>query len=804
MPFELFGGTGSSSGSSSTSIIQSPSTSNIATGDYSPFILNRPQGDYVYSPNANDDTISQFSRNSTTGALTALAPATVACLQTTNNAASAIAPNGSWLYVLDYTTGVVRPFSVNTGTGQLTALATVTCATGNICGIVISSDSAFLYVFSTAGSCIYQFSIAAGTGLLTPLGTPSVAVTGGESNPTNAIYLHSSGMFIYGASALGTWINRWTRNTTTGLLTAAAGTNAGVGFTAEGAGVVGNYVYVGDSIANGRGIRYYSVNVTTGVLTLNGTYADGDLSSFITSSADATYFFNTTSNGLFIKQYLVGASGVPVLLASIAFAGGALPYGTVIQGSNIYVVNIPTNTIYVYATTSSTSAGLEPDYRTTGPGYLKQTALGSPITVAALSGITTTELSATAGIVSGQIAGLSLSKLTAGTLTTALSLDYGSAAGTGTITAGSNQILNTSGGLSYNVKTTEAHQLYVDNVLCFSVIKLAGIPVVSSLGALSVAADISVGTGTMLNWGATAGTGTVTAGSTQILNTSAGLAVNVQTGKTMVLGVNNVARVTIDAALITIGSTLRFGSSGTGTGTQTEIYATSAAGALNLNVPTGQGVNLRIAGSGFHTLNANGYTVATASGTITGAVRGLYTISTGLALNVETGSTAGVYVNNAVQQTFGVNGITFNTAAGTVTAATRGIYQMSTGLFINTPSATDHRLGVNGVSVFAVGDTSLTLAEAMNLIIGTTTGTKICTATSQKLGFWNATPIVQPAGANQAAITDSTGGTAGFTLSDVGAVPTQANINDNFASLNRQVDAIRTALVNAGIIKGAA
>ena len=92
------------------------------------------------------------------------------------------------------------------------------------------------------------------------------------------------------------------------------------------------------------------------------------------------------------------------------------------------------------------------------------------------------------------------------------------------------------------------------------------------------------------------------------------------------------------------------------------------------------------------------------------------------------------------------------------------------------------------------------MADTINMVLNTTTGTKIGTATNQKLGFWNATPIIQPASANQAAITDSTTGTAGFTLVDVGI----ANINNNFASLNRQVDAFRTALVNAGIIKGAA
>ena len=38
---------------------------------------------------------------------------------------------------------------------------------------------------------------------------------------------------------------------------------------------------------------------------------------------------------------------------------------------------------------------------------------------------------------------------------------------------------------------------------------------------------------------------------------------------------------------------------------------------------------------------------------------------------------------------------------------------------------------------------SLTMANAQNIIVNATTGTKIGTATTQKLGFWNATPVVQ-------------------------------------------------------------
>jgi hypothetical protein len=70
-----------------------------------------------------------------------------------------------------------------------------------------------------------------------------------------------------------------------------------------------------------------------------------------------------------------------------------------------------------------------------------------------------------------------------------------------------------------------------------------------------------------------------------------------------------------------------------------------------------------------------------------------------------------------------------------------------------------------------IGTTSpsslLHLADAGNITVGTTTGTKIGTATTQKLGFYNATPVVQPA-----AVADAT---------DAATVITQ--LNDLLAKL---------------------
>lgn len=99
----------------------------------------------------------------------------------------------------------------------------------------------------------------------------------------------------------------------------------------------------------------------------------------------------------------------------------------------------------------------------------------------------------------------------------------------------------------------------------------------------------------------------------------------------------------------------------------------------------------------------------------------------------------------------------------------------------------------------------VTVADGKNVALDTTTGTKIGTAVGQKLGFWNATPIVQPAHANQAAISAATATTPGAGAD--GTTPSGAQyaaLVADVADIRTKVNEYRTALVNAGIMKGSA
>jgi len=163
---------------------------------------------------------------------------------------------------------------------------------------------------------------------------------------------------------------------------------------------------------------------------------------------------------------------------------------------------------------------------------------------------------------------------------------------------------------------------------------------------------------------------------------------------------------------------------------------------------------------------------------------------TGCNIDIQVGSSAGAAM--LVLYETGVSAIGANTTSWTgyhvsnpvpSAGAITNVY----GLKIDalTGGATNYAIySAGGQSVHAgnlkLGDTTapteqLEFADAKNIKFQTTTGTKIGTATSQKLAFWNATPIIQPTTGVAAATFVAGAGTAvndastfdGYTLKQV-------------------------------------
>lgn len=177
------------------------------------------------------------------------------------------------------------------------------------------------------------------------------------------------------------------------------------------------------------------------------------------------------------------------------------------------------------------------------------------------------------------------------------------------------------------------------------------------------------------------------------------------------------------------------------------------------------------------------------------------------ALTDETGAGAAVFAGSPT-----LTG-SVSISGGTVTASTPPINATQTwnsggvaftGLFANiTDTASDAAsllldLQVGGASKFKVGKTGkvtlyddLTIADAKNVILDATTGTKIGTATTQKLGFWNAAPVAQQSG---------TGETVGFTAGAGTNVTDQSTFTGNVGSAAYRISDVVKALKNIGIL----
>jgi hypothetical protein len=102
------------------------------------------------------------------------------------------------------------------------------------------------------------------------------------------------------------------------------------------------------------------------------------------------------------------------------------------------------------------------------------------------------------------------------------------------------------------------------------------------------------------------------------------------------------------------------------------------------------------------------------------------------------------------------------------------------------------KLAANGDATFYQ---NVNLTDAKNVVLTTTTGQKIGTATNQKLAFHNSTPVIQRAGAAQAAVA---------TTAATNVVPYGYTTQTQADAIVTLVNEMRDALVEKGLIKGSA
>jgi hypothetical protein len=154
----------------------------------------------------------------------------------------------------------------------------------------------------------------------------------------------------------------------------------------------------------------------------------------------------------------------------------------------------------------------------------------------------------------------------------------------------------------------------------------------------------------------------------------------------------------------------------------------------------------------------------------------------------------------------------YNTQLGTTTIAERARFAPGDGLDLNSGTFVNYQLRlknnatVAGRNNAASGDinlfkintsdsleflTGFTITDAKDVILATGTGTKIGTATGQKLAFHNSTPVIQHA---------TTGETVGFTAGGGTTVTDSSTFTGNVGATAYRISDIVKALKNKGLM----
>lgn len=275
----------------STGVLTATTPATVPTGWLPQGIAIDPFGKFVYTANSDDNTISMFTINQTTGVLTPTVPASIPSMgvlppgQTSSPGFLTVDPTGKFLYVSNADQNALSMFSINSTTGVLTPTSPATVYAGGISFQVTTDPSGrFAYVVDNLSSSqdsygVFQYTIDPTTGELTP-NTPDAVAAG---NGPTAITVDPSGKYAYVVNRLDNSVSMYTVDPTTGNLSPNINTTTKLSTIATGVqpfvinfDQTGKYLYVTNEQS---ATSVYTVN-SDGTLTSVGTtgVATGGLS----------------------------------------------------------------------------------------------------------------------------------------------------------------------------------------------------------------------------------------------------------------------------------------------------------------------------------------------------------------------------------------------------------------------------------------------------------------------------------------------------------------------------------------------
>ncbi|MBU1480507.1 MAG: beta-propeller fold lactonase family protein [Gammaproteobacteria bacterium] len=291
---------------------------NVNAGNTPYAIALSPNGLYAYVTNQVGGTVSSYSIDNVTGVVS---PIPLSSPSSNNASGIAMDHLGRYIWVANYGFNTVSAFSIGAG-GVLTAAGAPKATSSFPFAITAHPTADFVYVAHEMSNAITVYSVNTASGALTLLQTLSNAIT-----VPRGFTIDPSGRFLYVTSANG-GISAFAINATTGQLTTIGSVSSGSATNSVAVNPNGLYLYVVNRAAAPDNVLVFSINQTSGALTLlPTTYSAGNNPSSVAIDATGAYLYvtNLTSND--VSAFSIGGSGAILTSLGATVATGTAPEG---------------------------------------------------------------------------------------------------------------------------------------------------------------------------------------------------------------------------------------------------------------------------------------------------------------------------------------------------------------------------------------------------------------------------------------------------------------------------------------------
>jgi 6-phosphogluconolactonase (cycloisomerase 2 family) len=292
-------------------------------------------GRFAYVANRGSGSVSAYSINATTGALTAIAGSPIPVPGARELYQTLIDPSGSYLYAVDVGGNQLFAAQINQLTGELSPVVGSPFATGSQpVSLAFDYTGAYLYVANHGDNTISGYSLAITTGTLTPLAGSPFAVPGTNPGPRQIM---RAGSWLFAANENTSTVAVFAITPGSGALTANVvgspfATDTGphslaVGGTNSSTAVL----YTANAgISSAGSVSAFTVDLASGILTpVAGSPLQIPVVNNVNLDAQSKYLFVTETAGLYVYPIVNVATGqLSAPVAGSPFATGTNPYST--------------------------------------------------------------------------------------------------------------------------------------------------------------------------------------------------------------------------------------------------------------------------------------------------------------------------------------------------------------------------------------------------------------------------------------------------------------------------------------------